>query len=407
MIGMTLDIRTMLFLLPPLCGGLSIALFFVWRVHSNIKGLLSWAIGMGLIAGGYSLMSLRGIISPLLSINFSNTLIFAGYVLFIRGIRDLRDMKRGGAWEWGVVAIAFLSSLYFNYVRFDLNARIITYSAASALLMFRCSFLFLADATIGRRGAHLFTALSFFVLAIYLSFRIVWTFIDAGSVAPDTSFLSPNAITEATIFLHVLVYPLLAIGLVILPGERVQTELADEINTRIAAEKNALHMARHDPLTKLPNRRLFDELGVLTLAAVRRNKRRLSVLFIDIDGFKAVNDTFGHEGGDQLLQMIAERLTMCVREMDVVARLGGDEFVILLAGQHDIAGPQMVAANIVTTIAESFEIDGGEARIGASIGIALYPDHGATIDELVKHSDSAMYIAKEKGKNGWQIFKPE
>jgi len=175
--------------------------------------------------------------------------------------------------------------------------------------------------------------------------------------------------------------------------------LRNEINNRKEAEKKVRHMALHDPLTGLPNRRLFDELGKKTLAIAKRESTSLAILFIDIDGFKNVNDCHGHYFGDTLLQMIAKRLLAQVRDPDIVARFGGDEFVILLTNNCDLEGANKVSEKIIQAISVPFEHAGIVAKVGVSIGISLYPEHGPTMEHLVQESDSAMYHAKNNGKN--------
>jgi diguanylate cyclase (GGDEF)-like protein len=159
-----------------------------------------------------------------------------------------------------------------------------------------------------------------------------------------------------------------------------------------------LHAARYDELTGLPNRRLFQDRMNSALARCRRKQGSLAVLYVDIDDFKQVNDSFGHSAGDQLLQEFARRLRHCVREADTVARLGGDEFVVLL---EDVQLPEDVSAvadKIHDTVSQRITIDGGVLRIQTSIGFALYPEHGLEPEELLKHADKAMYLGK-KGKD--------
>jgi diguanylate cyclase (GGDEF)-like protein len=183
--------------------------------------------------------------------------------------------------------------------------------------------------------------------------------------------------------------------------------LRREINQRELAEKKIRYMALHDELTDLPNRRLFDELSTQALSLAKRESVSFAILFIDIDGFKAVNDSRGHTFGDLLLKMIAGRLLQQIREPDIVARFGGDEFVILLAENCDAQGAQKVASKIISAMSKPFDSDGAPVEVGASIGIAMYPDHGLTIEQLITKSDAAMYNAKDSGKNCFRVTLPE
>lgn len=159
------------------------------------------------------------------------------------------------------------------------------------------------------------------------------------------------------------------------------------------------YLARHDQLTDLPNRALFQDRLRTALARVRRNRSRLAVLLLDMDEFKAVNDTFGHAMGDHLLREVALRLTHCVRESDTVGRLGGDEFVVLLDGISQPEDAAMVAGKILVTLGKAWAVRGETLRIAPSIGIAVYPEDGEDDEQLIRCADDAMYRAKRSGGN--------
>ncbi len=180
----------------------------------------------------------------------------------------------------------------------------------------------------------------------------------------------------------------------------VSTQIATAIE-RQQMQVRLQHMAQYDQLTVLPNRGLLYDRLKAALSTARLEQRRLSVLYIDLDKFKQVNDTLGHGIGDRLLQDVAERLQQCVRASDTVARVGGDEFVVLL--QH-IALPEqaeLVATKIRNTLSRPFPINGHNLSIIPSIGIALYPEHGDGEQQLINHADKAMYFAKN-GDCRWQ-----
>jgi diguanylate cyclase (GGDEF)-like protein len=164
------------------------------------------------------------------------------------------------------------------------------------------------------------------------------------------------------------------------------------------------HQAFHDSLTELPNRALFaDRLG-LALARTERRKVAVAVLFLDLDDFKPINDRFGHDAGDRLLRAVAERVRACVRPEDTVARLGGDEFTILLEDIVDVRYAIGVAERIEEALREPFPIDGHEATVTASIGIAVSSGRDATPEDLMRSSDQAMYQAKRKGRARHELF---
>lgn len=180
--------------------------------------------------------------------------------------------------------------------------------------------------------------------------------------------------------------------------------LFSDITEKKHSEQVIWHQANYDPLTGLPNRRmLLDQLYHEIQRAHRRNSK-LALLFLDLDFFKEVNDTLGHDMGDQLLIQTAARLRECVRESDFVARLGGDEFTIILSDAISSQGIERVAAQILARIAEPYKLGDETAYISVSIGITLYPDDGDAEDVLLKHADQAMYAAKEQGRNRYHYF---
>jgi diguanylate cyclase (GGDEF)-like protein len=177
-----------------------------------------------------------------------------------------------------------------------------------------------------------------------------------------------------------------------------------------ASEEQVAHAVRveylafHDGLTSLPNRSLFSNLLGQSIKLAHRHERRLAVLFLDLDRFKHINDTLGHEAGDQLLQEVAVRLRASLRESDVVARLGGDEFVAMLSELEDEAYVAGVAQKILLAIGLPYVLRGQELRVTASIGISIYPQDGLDEQALMKNADIAMYQAKEEGRNSFRFF---
>jgi len=180
-----------------------------------------------------------------------------------------------------------------------------------------------------------------------------------------------------------------------------------DVTERIEIQERLQYMAQHDALTDLPNRvLLFDRLK-LALVRARRHQRLLAVLFIDLDRFKNINDSLGHEAGDQLLQQLSDRLRRCIRGDDTVARFGGDEFVILLddvARDNDV---HEVAKKVLEELVPPFRVDEQQLFITASIGVSLYPNDGEDSSSLLKYADIAMYRAKEMGKNTYQFYSAE
>ena len=180
-----------------------------------------------------------------------------------------------------------------------------------------------------------------------------------------------------------------------------------DITKRKKLEEEIRHMANHDDLTGLPNRRLFMELIHFGFEEASRYKKKMGILFLDLDRFKGVNDTLGHEAGDMLLKTVAERLKSAVRKADAVARIGGDEFSILLAG---IAGPEDITEivwKILAAMREKCFIAGRDFHITTSMGISIYPDDSDDIDTLFRYADIALYRAKDQGRNTFVFYNPE
>jgi len=186
---------------------------------------------------------------------------------------------------------------------------------------------------------------------------------------------------------------------------RLFTCFARDISERVEARKELTHQALHDALTELPNRVLLQDRLTQALLAATREASPIALLLMDLDRFKEVNDTFGHDSGDLLLKEVAGRLTRTLRGADTVARLGGDEFAILLPGS-DRAGAVGIAGKIENAVSESLEVEGRFLDVGCSIGIAVYPDHGADPAVLLRHADVAMYVAK-RGGWGHSVYEPQ
>ncbi|MBF0465960.1 MAG: EAL domain-containing protein [Nitrospirae bacterium] len=180
-----------------------------------------------------------------------------------------------------------------------------------------------------------------------------------------------------------------------------------DITERKIAEQRLQYLAHFDSLTDLPNRTLFYDRLSHTLGHSRRYNQMFALLFIDLDGFKHINDTLGHDMGDLLLKQTAKKLPNCVRDTDTVAHVGGDEFVIILPFIKKVQDAAFVAEKIIETLSEPFLLDGHDCFVGASIGISIYPSDGDDIDTLLKNSDIAMYQAKERGRSNYQFFNTE
>lgn len=180
-----------------------------------------------------------------------------------------------------------------------------------------------------------------------------------------------------------------------------------DITEQKKAEERIRRQAYYDSLTGLPNRRMFHKRLSSALKQARKNQQLLAVLFLDLDRFKYINDTLGHTVGDSLLRNAGKRLATCIRETDMVARLGGDEFTILLPNLREEQSAIDVAERIIEELAQPFNLHGYEFFLTTSIGISFYPDDGDKFETLIRHADTAMYYAKEQGRNNYQVYDPD
>jgi diguanylate cyclase (GGDEF)-like protein/PAS domain S-box-containing protein len=179
-----------------------------------------------------------------------------------------------------------------------------------------------------------------------------------------------------------------------------------DVSAARAMSLRMIHSTEHDFLTGLPNRKLMNDRIEQAIALARRNSKRVAVLFLDLDGFKHINDSLGHSIGDKLLQSIGRRLVDCGRTTDTVSRQGGDEFVVLLSAVQRSEDAAIAASRILTSVAEAHSVDEHELHVTTSIGVSVYPEDGEDAETLIKNADTAMYQAKENGRQSYQYFKP-
>jgi diguanylate cyclase (GGDEF)-like protein len=183
--------------------------------------------------------------------------------------------------------------------------------------------------------------------------------------------------------------------------------LAQDITRRKQNEERLVSAALHDPLTGLANRQLLADRVSLAMAHARRNTSALAVVYLDLDGFKEVNDTLGHDAGDRLLEMVGQRLTAAVREVDTVARVGGDEFAVVLWQVNGALDAASVASKLLETVSKQYGVRGRTVKITLSAGVAIYPAHGDDAATLLKSADLALHEAKHSGKNAYRVFDGE
>lgn len=195
-----------------------------------------------------------------------------------------------------------------------------------------------------------------------------------------------------------------SISEMVLGGQKYFVGIVRDITERKQAEQKIAHLAHYDYLTDLPNRALFLSTLEHSILLARRNKYKAAVLFLDLDGFKPINDTLGHDVGDLLLQGVAKRLKGTIRESDTVARVGGDEFTFVLNNIESGKAASLVADKIIAALSDPFDLKGRQCRVGGSIGISLFPDDASDLETLLRQADEAMYLAKQSGKNNYKFY---
>lgn len=251
----------------------------------------------------------------------------------------------------------------------------------------------MAFVLINKRAGLIWTQI---ILAAHMSFMALQAH---GFNFPQ---MLPEQIMELQHMAHWLIIYSAMIGLMV-----VYDSLNNRLKTELNAERNKFqHMASHDPLTNLANRLQFDENLKKSLSRSDRYGKSTALFFLDLDGFKPINDSLGHDAGDIVLQEISRRLQSNVRELDTVARLGGDEFGIILEDINDSTKLEKIADKLLAIISKPITTLKNDPIVTGSIGIAIYPNHCKQKDELVKHADLAMYKAKEK-HNGWVLYYDE
>lgn len=230
----------------------------------------------------------------------------------------------------------------------------------------------------------------------YLTISVIAGVVGFLAVIISSDFWSDKPVLGTGLLVGIALVPALFAGLI---------QKIHDINESLKREMNdKAYAATHDALTGLPNRVLFQERLIHTLEMSKRKNTHFALMFLDIDRFKYVNDTYGHACGDQLLQVISSRLTTVLRKSDTVARLGGDEFVVILSEITSAQDAEFVANKIISEVAKKCDVIGKEFTVTTSIGISVFPHHGSNVSDIIKNADVAMYAAKDAGKNTYRIY---
>jgi diguanylate cyclase (GGDEF)-like protein len=247
-----------------------------------------------------------------------------------------------------------------------------------------------------------------------ISSRIIRPLEGLNVTADDYFWIALSIVQEEQINenVHSLLLRLFLLGAFLFLLSAVPAWSISQVVVRMRRIRRELYKsANFDELTNLPNRHMFNDRLEQALIQAQRYEQKGALLFIDLDRFKAVNDSYGHEAGDELLQKVGERLDACIRESDTAARFGGDEFVVLIPVEQDPEGAEILAGKLIEILSRPYRLTGIEVSVGASIGIRIFPEEtdgsGESVETILKDADSAMYKAKTSGKGRFHVWKSE
>lgn len=377
---MALDIRTLFAVLGVMLVLSSSALLFTWWLNRTISGVRMLAFGQLILSLGIILIMLRGIIAPEVSVSVGNGGLILGYMMLYGGIRCFL-MRRPIPTPLivGVALAATVLSVYFHFVMDSPLARMVF---MFGLIIVLC----LAIAREYMRADALRTPATVLVGGLWLVHALVNLFQVVGLLwAPVAGVMESAGYTQIMMMESIVLTVAFALGVIIMTTDRLQADLA--------------HQAAMDPLTEVFNRRAFFSSAESALLRAERAGAPVSVLVMDLDHFKNVNDTFGHAAGDKVLCHFAAMAQASLRGGDILGRFGGEEFIALLP-DADADQATRVAERLREGVSRSsIDCDGVAVRITVSIGVAMCSDRSASLEKMVKCADEALYEAKEKGRN--------
>ncbi len=375
-----LDIRTLIVCVLVFSLVIALGMSLALRGQPKLKGLRWWAGAFTLVAAGFLLVVLRGQISDLYSVLFGNALIVGAIGLFLEGAMEVRAQSGRLRWLSPALLLALQAALaYYTYVEPNFHARIIASSIVYSIPLGMTAWVLMREVPKHLRYSHWFTAAAFAQLSATCVVRAILTVYN-----PPTELLGTTP-AQTAVYLSVFVMlVLVAFGCVWMVTET----LADQMERQ----------AHTDPLTGTMNRLALEDVVPAELARALRGGRPLSVLMFDLDRFKQLNDRMGHQYGDMALRTVADLARSTLRAGDHLARYGGEEFLVVLP-ETDKMRAQEIAERLRQSL-EAQAITIGEGGIlTASYGVATFPEDGGDFHRLIGRADSALYQAKEAGRN--------
>jgi diguanylate cyclase (GGDEF)-like protein len=375
-----LDVRTMILVQVVSNLLLAVGLLLVRRRGLSSREMTFWMYGNAAAVLGWALLALRGVIPNFISVVIGNTLIMCMLVLWYRAIAEFRRLRPRLLLPYALMALCFIS--LWAVLEADVRWRVVVASAYGSALLALNAWVLVVDLPPGRRGLHLATAAVFALCAVVAT----WRTIHSATVGVSLDLFTPNLVQSLNFAAFYLGSVGVSFCFILLTKERADEEL--------------MRLAMYDPLTELLNRRtMLDHFG-REFERCRRNRLPVSVLMVDVDHFKQVNDTHGHAAGDKVLKRFAQLLLELRRELDIVGRYGGEEFCLLLPGTAD-TGARTLAERI-RAASERCRVSwrNQELTFTVSIGVATTgADETLTLEELIGRADAALYEAKRRGRN--------
>lgn len=386
---MLLDTRTMIFALASGSLIMAVGLLIVNVRGARMHAMTLWVIASFSLFAAWTLYGLRGLVPLWISVAVAFAALSAGYALQFVSLAVLAERRV----RYGLVAALTLGGIVAHsllYAGFpaDERARIVLSSCIAASWLFACGVVLLVGTSREERTSHLLTSGFFLILGVADAVRGVGTMLYES---PVISLFSATPLQTVAVIVNYVAMFGTSLGFILMTKERADNQL--------------LRVASVDPLTGLLTRRTFVEAALLELSRAQRQHLRTSLLMLDLDLFKRVNDTYGHPAGDAVLANFARALRTSVRPFDIVGRYGGEEFCVVLPGTA--LDEAVVIAERIRTIASNTPTEWRGATIATtvSIGVVQAPDATVTLDELVEQADRALYLAKAEGRNCVRVFR--
>ena len=377
-----------------LAGGALVFGVGIWSTH--FTGMLAFQLPINV---AYN--ALFTVVSLLLCIGLSFYLLHRSTQRRLRWSRMLAD---GVALGGGMAVVHWLglhSMQIMPAVRYTPWLEILSVLATMAVAVLNIWIIYTLNA---RKSDHFWRRVIFAGMLGLGIFFMHCLNMAAANFSPDSISSTYASIDSERLMSAVVLGTLFVLIAALIFSGAQKTKLLRKIVGR--TNDKLLHFATHDVLTGLPNRALLAERIQHAIHVSKRSGLSFAVLFMDLDGFKGINDSLGHAVGDGLLIAVGQRIRACIRSEDMVSRIGGDEFVVVMG---NLASPEVVenlAENILSVLRQDFRVDEATLRVTSSIGIAVYPNSGDTVDALMKNADAAMYEAKQNGRNTYRFFEP-